>query len=149
MNPLTQSKNATILPILIALTLACFGFSPRARAVCQEGCNLANRDTFLGEDALLHSIGYANTATGFEALKSNTSSGNTATGANALQYNTTGGDNTAAGAYALYVNTTGDENTTMGRSAMQSNTNWQRQHGHRLWRALCQLHRLRQYGHRS
>ena len=33
MNPLTQSKNATILPILIALTLGCFGVSPQARAV--------------------------------------------------------------------------------------------------------------------
>jgi DNA-binding beta-propeller fold protein YncE len=33
MNPLTQSKNATILPVLIALTLGCFGFSPHARAV--------------------------------------------------------------------------------------------------------------------
>jgi len=33
MNPLTQSKNTTILPVLIALTLACFGLSPQARAV--------------------------------------------------------------------------------------------------------------------
>jgi hypothetical protein len=30
MNPLTQSKNTTILPVLIALTLICFGFSPTA-----------------------------------------------------------------------------------------------------------------------
>jgi FG-GAP-like repeat len=30
MNPLTQSKNTTILPALIALTLICFGFSPTA-----------------------------------------------------------------------------------------------------------------------
>ena len=33
MNPLTQSKNATILPVLIALTLGCFGLLPRARAL--------------------------------------------------------------------------------------------------------------------
>jgi N-acetylneuraminic acid mutarotase len=33
MNPLTQSKNRTILPALIALTLGCFGVSPTARAV--------------------------------------------------------------------------------------------------------------------
>ena len=33
MNPLTQSKNTTILPVLIALTLGCFGLSPQARAV--------------------------------------------------------------------------------------------------------------------
>jgi hypothetical protein len=36
MNPLTQFKNTTIL---IALTLACFGFSPQARAVCPDGCD--------------------------------------------------------------------------------------------------------------
>ena len=35
MNPLTQFKNTTIL---IALTLACFGFSAQARAVC-DGCD--------------------------------------------------------------------------------------------------------------
>ena len=33
MNPLTQSKNTTILPVLIALTLGCFALSPQARAV--------------------------------------------------------------------------------------------------------------------
>ena len=59
MNPLTQSKNATILPVLIALTLGCFGLSPQARAVCQEGC-LTNNNTVLGDDALL------NNTTGFE-----------------------------------------------------------------------------------
>jgi hypothetical protein len=36
MNPLTQFKNTTVL---IPLTLACFGFSPQARAVCQDGCD--------------------------------------------------------------------------------------------------------------
>jgi hypothetical protein len=45
MNPLTQSKNATILPVLIALALGCFGLSPQARAVCQEGCDLSNAKT--------------------------------------------------------------------------------------------------------
>ena len=33
MKPLTQSKNITILPVLIALTLVCFALSPTARAV--------------------------------------------------------------------------------------------------------------------
>jgi len=46
MNPLTQSKNTTILPLLIALTLGCFGLSPQARAVCQEGC-LGQQNTVL------------------------------------------------------------------------------------------------------
>src|SRR4029434_4791316 len=32
MNPLTQSKNTTILPVLIALMLASFGLSPQALA---------------------------------------------------------------------------------------------------------------------
>ena len=33
MNPLIQSKNTTILPLLIALALACFALSPMAQAV--------------------------------------------------------------------------------------------------------------------
>jgi hypothetical protein len=32
MNPLIQSKNKTILPVLITLTLACFALSPTAKA---------------------------------------------------------------------------------------------------------------------
>jgi hypothetical protein len=55
MNPLTQSKNTTILPVLIALTLGCFALSPQARAVCQEGC-LTNDNTVLGDNALLNTI---------------------------------------------------------------------------------------------
>jgi hypothetical protein len=56
MNPLTQSKNTTILPILIALALGCFGLSPQARAACQEGC-LTNGNTVLGDAALLNNTG--------------------------------------------------------------------------------------------
>jgi len=66
MDPLTQSKNATILPVL-ALTLACFALPPQARAVCQEGC-LTLQSTVLGEDALLNSTGTNKTALGFDAL---------------------------------------------------------------------------------
>jgi len=54
MNPLTQSKNATILPVLIALTLGCFGLSPQAQAVCQEGC-LTNANTALA-DAIFRTL---------------------------------------------------------------------------------------------
>ena len=70
---------------LIALTLGCFGLSPQARAVCQEGC-LTNFNTVLGEDALLNNtIGFANTAIGFDALLSNTTGcDNTAIGFDAL-----------------------------------------------------------------
>ncbi len=80
MNPLTQSKNTTILPLLIVLALACFALSPRAQAVCQQGCDLSNANTFLGDDAL---------------LSNTTGHDNTATGANALTDNTTGYDNRA------------------------------------------------------
>jgi len=44
MDPLIQSKNAAILPILIALTLGCFGLAPQARAVS-------------GDDTVNHHIG--------------------------------------------------------------------------------------------
>ena len=72
MNPLTQSKNTTILPVLIALTLGWFALSPQARAVCQEGC-LTNANTVLGDDALFNNTtGNGNTAIGFDALFSNT-----------------------------------------------------------------------------
>jgi len=124
MNPLTQSKNATILLVLIALTLGCFGFSPQAQAVCQEGCDLVNHNTFLGDDTLINSsIGFYNTATGFEALTSNTGGfDNTATGAYALLSNTIGNANTATGIFALYSNTRGYENTAIGLDALFSNT---------------------------
>src|SRR5436305_8729369 len=122
MNSLTQSKNATILPVLIALTLAYFALSPQARAVCQEGC-LTNQNTVLGDDALLNNTGSVNTAIGFQALNQNTTgNGNTAIGIDALYSNTTGGGNTAAGIYALFSNTTGFNNTANGESALYSNT---------------------------
>ena len=122
MNSLTQSKNATILPVLIALTLAYFALSPQARAICQEGC-LTNQNTVLGDDALLNNTGSVNTAIGFQALNQNTTgNGNTAIGIDALYSNTTGGGNTAAGIYALFSNTTGFNNTANGESALYSNT---------------------------
>jgi Chaperone of endosialidase len=122
MNPLTQSKNTTILPVLIALTLACFGLSPQARAVCQEGC-LTNENTVLGDDALLNNTGFFNTAIGFNALFENTTgNSNTATGYSALGSNTTGALNTAEGTAALFRNTTGAENTAIGSQTLLFNT---------------------------
>jgi uncharacterized coiled-coil protein SlyX len=122
MNPLTQSKRITILPLLIALMLGCFGLSPQARAVCQEGC-LTNQNTVLGDDALLNNTGSFNTAIGFQALYSNTTGdGNTATGNGALFSNTTGNGNTANGVSALSSNTEGSANTANGGSALLSNT---------------------------
>src|SRR5262245_52621564 len=93
MNPLTQSKNATILPVFIALTVGCFAISPPALAVDPppDG-GYPNRNTAEGEDALLSlTTGTDNTATGFDALFSNTTgSFNTANGDTALLFNTTG-----------------------------------------------------------
>ena len=121
MNPLTQSKNTTLLLVLIALVLACFALLPQARAVCQEGCS--NDNTFLGDDALLNNTGTADTAVGFDALFSNTTGGdNTATGSDALYSNTTGVANTATGTQALFSNATGNNNTATGVSALTGNT---------------------------
>jgi hypothetical protein len=123
MNPLTQSKNATVLPLLIALMLACFGLSPQARGVCQQGC-LTNQNTVLGEDALFSlTNGVSNTAIGGLALNSNTTGNfNTATGSAALISNTTGNGNTATGYFALLSNTTAIGNTATGYEALVFNT---------------------------
>jgi trimeric autotransporter adhesin len=123
MNLLTQFKNTTNLPVLITLTLGCFGLSPSARAVCQEGC-LTSNNTALGEDALIsNTTGFDNTAIGFDALFSNTTgSANTATGWTALQNNTAGFNNTANGSNSLARNTTGINNTATGEGALFLNT---------------------------
>src|SRR6266571_4745688 len=116
MNRLTQSKNATILPVLIAITLGCFGLSPQARAVNPppDG-GYPNQNTAEGENALFSlTTGSNNTATGFSALYSNTSgSGNTATNYLALKNNTTGSNNTAYGGAALRLSN-GSGNTAIG-----------------------------------
>ena len=123
MNPLIQSKNTTILPVLVAVAFACFALVPQARAVCQEGC-LSSNNTALGEDALIsNTTGFDNTAIGLDALFSNTTgSANTATGWTALQSNTTGFNNTANGSNSLARNTTGINNTATGEGALFLNT---------------------------
>ena len=140
MNPLIQLKKATP-PFLVALLLACFAFSPVARAVNPPpdggyaGFNTAEgtdalfsnttgtRNTGLGYQALYYNHGDYNTATGSQALFSNTSgTENTATGASALSHNTSGSDNTATGFLALKDNTSGSQNTASGAWALLSNT---------------------------
>ena len=118
---------------LIALMLGCFGLSPQARAVCQEGCDAIN-NTFLGEEALVNNTtGFQNTATGWLALSSNTTgTGNTATGASTLRVNTTGNNNTATGSGALNSNTTGNNNTATGDFALLDNTTGDRNTAHGL-----------------
>ena len=119
---LTQFKNTTILPVLIAM-LGCFTLSSQARAVCQKGCGSGD-NTFLGDDALVNNTtGTDNTANGSNALQSNTTgSDNTANGLNALFNNTEGSFNTATGSDALFQNTTGVENTGYGWNALRNNT---------------------------
>ena len=124
--------------LLIPLALACFALSPQARADCQEGCDLINANTFLGEDALLNNIGASDTAVGWHALRNNPGSWNTAIGAGtlennggydntatgfiALQHNAGGHSNTATGSNALLDNTTGSDNTATGFAALSNNT---------------------------
>jgi hypothetical protein len=122
MNPLIKLK--TTPPLLITLTLLCFGLLPRAQAVVPlpDG-GYANFTTAEGTFALLYlTTGAANTGVGWRALFSagganantgvgagtllaNTADRNTATGALALLSNSSGFDNTANGAFALFGNT--------------------------------------------
>jgi hypothetical protein len=125
--PLKHSMSRTPYQLgllLIPLALTCFALAPQARAVCQEGCNIPNDNTFLGDDALVsNTTGFENTATGHDALSSNTEGGsNTANGSSALFSNTTGLANTANGRGALFSNTTGNTNTAIGQFALLSNT---------------------------
>src|SRR5213592_3869131 len=78
--------------LLFAFTSVLLVFSPPARAVCREGCDTTNQNSFLGDDAL------ANNTTGID---------NTAIGVEALLSNTTGSENTATGYQALLSNTDG------------------------------------------
>jgi trimeric autotransporter adhesin len=140
MNPLIQPKTITS-PLLITLTLLCFGFFPKAQAVVPPpdggypGFNTAE-----GQNALFSlstatgnvAVGWAslysdaegnfNTAIGTGALLFNTADQNTATGAGALLSNTTGFNNTATGFQSLFSNTEGSFNTASGEVALYSNT---------------------------
>ena len=124
MNPLVQLKKATILPVLIALTLGCFALSPQARAVDPppDG-DYPNQNTAEGEDALFSlTAGASNTAMGYHALHDNTTgSTNTAIGSEALAKGSITGSCTAVGYHALF-NNTGDANTAVGNQALANNT---------------------------
>jgi hypothetical protein len=109
--------------IPLAFAAAYLAFSPQAGAACQEGCDITNFNTFLGDDALItNTTGASNTAIGVETLENNTKgSENTAIGDSALTANTTGNDNTATGGVALVSNTSGSENTGTGVGALANN----------------------------
>jgi hypothetical protein len=140
MSPLIHVSKATLVFLGV---LACL-LSPQAGAVCQQGCDLINDNTFLGDDALLNNTtGFSNTATGRRALYRNTIGlDNTAVGDRAMQSNIDGSrhtavgshalfncvaapdfaGNTAVGTSALFSDTTGNFNTAIGDSALFSNT---------------------------
>ncbi|HTG29709.1 MAG TPA: hypothetical protein VK818_15930, partial [Methylomirabilota bacterium] len=109
--------------LLLPFALAWFAFSPQARAVCHQGCDVGN-NTFLGNQALIFNItGSGNTAIGSFALYSNTTGQeNVAIGEHALLSNTTGSLNTAIGHEVLLNNTTGSYNTANGFAALILNT---------------------------
>ena len=123
MNPLIQIKTITS-PILITLTLLCFGLLPKAQAVVPPpdggypGANTAE-----GNNALFSlTSGTWNTALGAGTLNHDTTGGaNTATGFQALFHNTIGNRNTAYGWQSLYRNNTGEENTATGAQALMNN----------------------------
>jgi trimeric autotransporter adhesin len=145
MNPVIQLKTITP-PLLITLTLLCFGLLPKVQAVGPDtegnipGANngegvgvLVSRTTGIwntgaGFEALNHlTVGNQNTATGLRALFSDTGGGfNTATGVYALFANTTGFFNSATGAYSLTNNTIGNFNTASGYGALYFNTEGER-----------------------
>jgi hypothetical protein len=123
MNSLIQYKT-TILPLLIAGVLACFGRLPKAEAVvpAPDG-GYPGGNTAEGQNALLsRTTGGFNTAVGWFSLESlTTGSYNTGVGAGTLVLNT-GDSNTAVGTGALLLNTAGFQNTAVGARALFSNT---------------------------
>ena len=129
MNSMIQCK-LTILPLLIAGVLACFGLLSKAEAVvpAPDG-GYPGFNTAEGQNALFSlTTGAANTAIGWYSLWSNTDgSYNTGVGAGTLLFNVgdqTTGDgtqNTAIGAAALLFNTTGLANTATGVTALLNN----------------------------
>src|SRR6516165_9927665 len=108
-----KTKSLTLL--FIPPALACFAFSPIARATCQQGC-LPSNNTVLGDNALIsNASGLDNTAIGLLTLLNNTTgSFNTAIGARALSNNTTGSSNIAVGNSAGATLTTGNDNIDIG-----------------------------------
>jgi hypothetical protein len=123
MKPLAQSKNATILSTLIALTLVSLALSPAARAVSPppDG-GYPNNNTAEGENALNDldvNNSTDNTAVGFDALSLTTVTfGNTAVGSQAMEFGGSGNFNVAVGFEALFQDGTGNENTAIGASAI-------------------------------
>jgi len=110
----------TILPLLIAGALACFGLLSKTEAVVPppDG-GYPNFTTAEGTKALENlTTGAANTGVGWYSLFSaGAANNNTGVGAGALALNTAD-SNTAVGTAALFLNTSGDENVAVGTAAL-------------------------------
>src|SRR4029453_1361164 len=122
MNPLIRIK--TTPPLLVTLTLLCFGLSPKAEAVVPppDG-GYPGGNTAEGQAALLSlTTGAFNTAIGIYSLLSLTD-GNFCTGVGAGSlFSNLADENTATGAAALFTNTLGEGNTAHGAFALFNNT---------------------------
>jgi hypothetical protein len=113
----------TIRLFPIVLAFLSVTVAPQAHAVCRQGCDISNFNTFLGDDALVNNTtGTANTAVGWHALNSNTTGVNNTAVGTALGLNTSGNLNTGVGAGALAANTTGSTNVGCGIAALSNNT---------------------------
>jgi len=122
MSPLIQLK--TTQPLLITLTLLCFGLLPKAQAVDPPPPGgYPNFTTAAGDNALKSlTSGAANTAVGnFSMFSVTTGNANTAVGAGTLDLNHAD-NNTAIGTAALLLNTIGTGNTAVGVAAMELNS---------------------------
>ncbi len=123
---LKHSINRSSCPLallLVPLALACFSFSPTARAVTPAPAECPpNFNARTGCHALYDlTTGVGNAALGWHALAENSdASFSTGIGAGALSTNS-GDSNTAVGAAALFLNTTGTENVAVGTDALLFN----------------------------
>ncbi len=106
------TSHHSLLTVLLS-ALACFAFSPTARAISPlPGGGYALDNTAEGTDALFT----------FTGVFPNNGGENTAIGFEALYHNTNGNHNTACGLQTLFSNTTGSANTAIGHNALASNT---------------------------
>jgi len=151
MHHLIRLKTITS-PLLMTLTLLCFGLSPTAKALLPPPApdgGYPGGNTAEGQNALQNvntAVGINNTAVGFNALTSDTTGAyNVAIGSGALQDNIDGFQNMAIGAEALANNITGNFNMDWFSIALYEH----RQPKQRCWRCSAQEQpdRFGQYRH--
>jgi Chaperone of endosialidase len=116
--PLKHSMNRSPLRVGFLFTALTFLVSSQlSYSQCPQTCD-TDRNTALGDGALLRNTGIDNTAVGAEALQLNTGDDNTALGSAAMEGNQTGSFNTAIGGGVLASSIGGSFNTAVGHAAM-------------------------------